>query len=107
MSAPYSSTTGEDASVSDDLDSPAAQLGAHVALADENQIVRRVLWLTDLGCYDRQAGEWVPLDPTDTTDAVHSYDVTDIDPAAVSNVLPLWDSAAESHGTMTLTDFLS
>lgn len=74
----------------------------YVGLYDDDQVVRAILLLTPDGCYRRDQGYWVPLDPeNDEADAnIDKWDAYDTDP----NVIPLWDSAQRSDGSMVLSD---
>jgi hypothetical protein len=76
-----------------------------VGLCDDDQVVHAMVLLTPQGVYRRDQGYWVPMDPdNDTDDAdIDQYDAYDTD----SNVVPLWDSAQASDGTMTLSDLLA
>lgn len=74
----------------------------YVGLYDDDQVVREMLLLTQEGCYRRDQGYWVPLDPeSDEIDAnLDKWDAYDTS----ATVVPLWDSAQRSSGSMTLSD---
>lgn len=74
----------------------------YVGLYDDDQVVRAMVLLTPEGCYRRDQGYWVPLDPeNDDADAnLDRWDAYDTD----ATVIPLWDSAQRSDGFMVLSD---
>lgn len=78
---------------------------AYVGLCDDNQIVRSLVLLTPQGCYKRDQGYWVPLAPDyDSSDtSTDQWDAYDTQP----DVIPLWDSAQQTDGTMTLSDLIA
>jgi len=76
---------------------------AHLGLVDDDQVLRALVLLSDVGSYMRSNGYWVPLNPdVNESDAdLGQYDAYD----APHTLVPLWDSAQRNNGTMTLTDF--
>lgn len=74
----------------------------YVGLYDDDQVVRAMVLLTPDGCYRRDQGYWVPLDPVnDEADAsIDKWDAYDTN----ATVVPLWDSAQRSDGCMVLSD---
>ena len=87
---------------SDDADE-----GDYVALVDGDQLVKNLLWLTELGCYDRSDGEWKCISPDDGKIDFGDLDAFDVDSGQISALLPLWDTAEKTAGTMTLNDVLN
>lgn len=70
-----------------------------VAKVDQNQHVRGLRLLSPRGVYRRTAGAWVPMAPdTDPEDDDHTIWDTSED------VVPLWDSAQGTGGTLTTND---
>lgn len=80
--------------------------GDCVAMLSSNQLVTAILLLTELGCYTRLNGQWQNLDPDSRDGNWGDSYIHDIDGNAVGDLLPLWDSAQQSGGTMSLSDII-
>lgn len=76
-----------------------------VGLCDDDQVVQAMVLMTPQGVYRRDQGYWVPMDP-DAVEADRDVDQFDAYDTGES-VVPLWDSAQASDGTMTLSDLLA
>lgn len=68
------------------------------ALIDSGQVVRGLVMLGSNGCYTRDEGDWLPMDPD-----IHDYEDYDL-VDTIEAFVPIFDSAQETDGRLVLSD---
>ncbi|QBZ72688.1 hypothetical protein PP304_gp068 [Gordonia phage Phendrix] len=75
--------------------------GKYIAFVDDTQVVCGLMLATDYGCYYRDEGDWIPMDPDDEfSEWIEDWDAIDTDAFAVK----LYDFAEKSDGRLTRSD---